>query len=304
MNSFSTIYQQRKEQFEQFLKKNVLTEIEVSFHERLYSASQYTLQAAGKRIRPILCISSFLSSQNTENISSDCFYLATALECIHTYSLIHDDLPAMDNDDYRRGKPSCHKQYTEAVAILTGDALNSFGFYLVSKIDANGDAYLHRDILMLLHEGAGATGMVSGQMEDIEMENHQENFSSQTLESIHSKKTAALITSALLMGNRLTTHWIAREKLFRQYGQKLGLLFQLTDDLLDQDGTLQAIGKTPGKDQAKGKLTYPALYGLARTIAMKDDLTKELLGLGQKLDSENAGNFFSTLPEFIANRSS
>ena len=132
---------------------------------------------------------------------------AAALECIHTYSLIHDDLPAMDDDDYRRGVLTCHKKFSESTAILAGDALNSYGFYLISQLKTN-DSELLIDILKLLHEGAGGFGMVSGQMEDLQLENNPNLFNEKTLDSIHNKKTGALIVASLLIGNRLTEDWI------------------------------------------------------------------------------------------------
>ena len=226
--------------------------------------------------------------------------MASALECIHTYSLIHDDLPAMDNDDYRRGVLTCHKKFSESTAILAGDALNSFGFYLVSQLEVK-DSNLLIAILKLLHEGAGGPGMVSGQMEDLQLENNPEFFSEEILSSIHRKKTGALIVSSLLIGNRLSENWEQKEYSFRIYGEKLGLLFQITDDILDEESSFEELGKTPGKDAANGKLTYPALYGMEKTKRLRDEIKQELISIAQNLEDSNS-IFFKKLPVYIAER--
>ncbi len=299
MENFLTLFNDRKQKFETFFHEIIFKELQKKFHPLLAEASIYSLNAGGKRVRPILAISAFLSS-NSNDIADNVLYIASALECIHTYSLIHDDLPAMDNDDYRRGVLTCHKKFSESTAILAGDALNTFGFYLVSKIVAN-DNYLHHDILELLHEGAGGPGMVSGQIEDLQLENNPNLFSEETLASIHKKKTGALIVSSLLIGNRLSDNWKLKETAFRLYGEKVGLLFQITDDILDEESSFEELGKTPGKDAANGKLTYPSLYGMEKTKRLRDEIKQELISIAQTLEDSNS-IFFKKLPVYIAER--
>ncbi len=301
MENFLTIFNNRKQKFETFFQDIIFIELKKKFHPLLAEASIYSLNAGGKRVRPVLTISAFLSS-NSIGIANNVLLMASALECIHTYSLIHDDLPAMDNDDYRRGVLTCHKKFSESTAILAGDALNSFGFYLVSQIAAN-DSYLHSDILKILHEGAGGPGMVSGQMEDLQLENNPNLFSEEILASIHRKKTGALIVSSLLIGNRLSDNWKSKEDAFRLYGEKLGLLFQITDDILDEESSFEELGKTPGKDAANGKLTYPALYGMEKTKQLRNEVKLELISIAEHLEDSNS-IFFKKLPVYIAERKS
>lgn len=297
-NSFSEILKSRQATFEEFFHKRIFKEIQGSFHPRLAEAAIYSLSAGGKRIRPILVLSAYLS-RFSQDLDSDAFYMASALECIHTYSLIHDDLPSMDDDDYRRGVLTCHKKYSESTAILAGDALNSFGFFLVSKLAHKKDNTLLSDILAILHTGAGGPGMVSGQIEDLENEAKKENVSLEVLERIHARKTGALITASLLIGNRLLEDYKEYEDLFREYGKKIGMLFQITDDIIDSEGSFEEIGKTPGKDAAKGKLTYPNFFGLEKTKRIRDQLTEELMVLGEKIETKA---FFKDLPKYIAKR--
>ncbi|MBP7282443.1 MAG: polyprenyl synthetase family protein [Leptospiraceae bacterium] len=301
MENFLTLFNNRKQEFETFFQEIIYTELKKKFHPLLAEASIYSLNAGGKRVRPVLAISAFLSS-NSIDIANNVLYMASALECIHTYSLIHDDLPAMDDDDYRRGVLTCHKKFSESTAILAGDALNSFGFYLVSQLEAK-DNYLYSDILKLLHEGAGGPGMVSGQMEDLQLENNPDLFSEETLASIHRKKTGALIVSSLLIGNRLSENWEQKEYPFRIYGEKIGLLFQITDDIIDEESSFEELGKTPGKDAANGKLTYPALYGMEKTKRLRDEIKQELISIAQTLEDSNS-IFFKKLPVYIAERKS
>lgn len=293
---FLNLLKQRKESFDVFFTKSVIPEIQNAFHPKLAEACIYSLNAGGKRIRPILVLSAFES--RLVNPTPSAFFLASAIECIHTYSLIHDDLPSMDNDDYRRGVLTCHKKFSESTAILAGDALNAFGFFLLSKIkDQDND--FHSDALKILHDGAGGPGMVSGQIEDLENEAHPHQTDISILERIHRRKTGALIVASLLLGNRLHSDHKAYENLFQEYGEKIGLLFQITDDIIDTEGSFADLGKTPGKDEAKGKLTYPSFYGLMETKKIRDVLEQELKNLGNHLESKP---FFSYLPEYIAKR--
>lgn len=299
LDDFLILYDQRKLQVENIINVIILNEkIKKSFHPLLYSAVKYTLNAGGKRFRPVITLSSYLAG-GRYNLSNDILFLASAVELIHTYSLIHDDLPSMDNDDFRRGIPTCHKAYSESTAILAGDALNAYAFYLVSQLKLK-DGNTIKDLLSILHDGAGGPGMISGQIEDIDNEKNPVK-KIKTLERIHNLKTGALIQSSMLMGNRLRNDYKKRESSVKEYANKLGLLFQITDDILDIEGTREELGKTPGKDSKSEKLTFPSLYGMDKSKKMADRLKSLLVRLAKKLESDNE-IFFKTLPEYIVRR--
>jgi geranylgeranyl diphosphate synthase type II len=320
MKNFQDALEFRKTSFEKFFQSVIFSEIKKTFHPLLAEACIYSLSAGGKMFRPVLAISAYISSSKDIDLErGDIYYLASALECIHTYSLIHDDLPSMDNDNYRRGILTNHKKFSESTAILAGDALNSFAFNLLKYVknpyfdsflnpsldyddsmELEFDPFLHRDLIHLLHEGSGGPGMVSGQIEDIESEK-LEKPTGDILHIIHAKKTGALITASLLLGNRLGSDWVDREAIFREYGEKLGLLFQITDDILDEESNLSELGKTPGKDKAKGKLTFPSLYGMEKAKKSRDQLTKQLKELSKNIIA-NSDKFFQFLPDYIAER--
>ncbi len=291
MKNFLEHTKLRRNEFEKFLETHIYPDFKKKFHPILAESCIYSLEAGGKRIRPILAIESYLSS-NEIKYKEEIFYLAASLECIHTYSLIHDDLPSMDNDDYRRGILTNHKKFSESTAILAGDALNSFSFYLLSRFKEECS-----DLLEILHKGAGGEGMVSGQIEDILMENNQNNFSDKNLESVHEKKTGALILSSLLLGNRLASNFQDKENFFMEYGKALGLLFQISDDVLDFEGSFEEIGKTPKKDLETNKLTYVNLYGIEKAKNIKFQIANELSEKGKKISS-----FFQLLPIYISER--
>ena len=294
INSFSEYCFFLREKIEDFLKSIIFPELESISHPLLYDSIYYCLNG-GKRIRPILCLSTFLSSEE-QNLNDDILYLSISLECIHTYSLIHDDLPSMDNDDYRRNLPSCHKKFGENIAILTGDALNSYAFFLLSKINHHKIS----QIIHVLHKGAGLNGMISGQMYDILSEgkfNHKEKI----LYDIYNKKTAALITTSLILGAILNGNFTDKQiNLLEQYGQKLGFLFQLKDDILDIEGEMEVIGKTPGKDEKAQKLTYPSFFGLEESYEKTKHLIGELITISNSLFPNNI--FFQELPNYIVQR--
>ncbi len=235
---------------------------------------------------------------NSEDTNS--LTLGASIECMHTYSLIHDDLPSMDNDDFRRGLPTNHKQFSESTAILAGDALNSFSFYLCSRIEKQNDSGIHKNLIELLHFGGGGPGMVSGQVMDLYHEKTNEQ-SSENLKIIHSLKTGALITATLLMGNRLREDYIERENLIRKYGEELGILFQITDDILDEESSFSELGKTPGKDSAMGKLTYPSMFGMEESKNLKKYHQSNLEEIAEKL-KEPEDKVFKILPAYIAQR--
>ncbi|HSE91902.1 MAG TPA: farnesyl diphosphate synthase [Methylomirabilota bacterium] len=243
----------------------------------VHRAMRYSVMAGGKRLRPILVIA---GAEAVGGGSDTVLPTACALELIHTYSLIHDDLPAMDDDDYRRGRPTSHKVFGEAMAILAGDALLTLAFRLVAD-----NATLVRDpgticaVVAEIATAAGTGGMVGGQVVDIESEG--KTVTAETLDYIHTHKTAALIRVALRSGALLAGAPPAELQAITTTGERLGLAFQIVDDILDVEGSLEELGKTSGSDERKQKATYPALHGLdasrrrARTLIQdaKDALT-------------------------------
>ncbi|MBZ5659533.1 MAG: polyprenyl synthetase family protein [Acidobacteriia bacterium] len=225
----------------------------------IHTAMRYSVQAGGKRVRPILCLEAarIFSPDVTPVLPVAC-----ALEFIHTYSLIHDDLPALDNDDLRRGKPTCHKKFGEATAILAGDALLTLAFETL----ANAPVDPTRRVAILSHVGASAgtvNGMVGGQIADLEAEGR--DIQPKELEYIHRSKTAALIRASVVSGaiaGGADDDNVAR---LRRFGETIGWAFQVVDDILDVEETSATLGKTAGKDAAQKKATYPALYGLEKS---------------------------------------
>lgn len=306
---FKELISKRKAIFGRYFVNHTYPLIQKKTHKRLASAMLYSLEAGGKKFRPILTISAFLANGNEAEPSTDALLLGAACELIHTYSLIHDDLPAMDNDDLRRGIPTCHTKYTDSTAILAGDGLNSLGFYLVSRVvPREDDMHLIADLYDILHDGAGIRGMVSGQSEDLEMDGRfgplpqdSNDNPKDTLERIHSRKTGALITASLLLGNRLRRDHASREFFLRSYGEKLGMLYQLTDDILDVEGIKEELGKTPGKDANLGKLTYVTLYGMEDSKKKVQELITELETLADSIESKNE-IFFKSLPHYLGSR--
>ncbi|HUL29263.1 MAG TPA: farnesyl diphosphate synthase [Thermodesulfobacteriota bacterium] len=240
----------------------------------LHNAMRHSLFAGGKRIRPILSIASFEAAGGKgERILP----FACALEMIHTYSLIHDDLPALDNDDYRRGKPTCHKVFGEAVALLAGDGLLTEAFRLMANRVGKGhfpsDDAVALDLINEVGQAAGVLGMVGGQVVDVESEGKTVDLP--TVQYIHTRKTGAMILVSVRVGARLAG---AQEPLLRfltRYGESLGLAFQIADDILNVEGKSALMGKKTGSDLSKGKATYPSVLGLEESKAR----AKELVGM-------------------------
>ncbi|MBI2162375.1 MAG: polyprenyl synthetase family protein [Candidatus Rokubacteria bacterium] len=224
----------------------------------VHRAMRYSVMAGGKRLRPILVIA---GAEAVGGTPGTVLPAACALELIHTYSLIHDDLPAMDDDDYRRGRLTNHKVFGEAIAILAGDALLTLAFRLVTDTTARvNDARVLRDVVVELADAAGTFGMVGGQVVDIESEGKA--ITAETLEYIHRHKTAALIRASLRVGALLAGGDAKAVAAIGEAGSDLGLAFQIVDDILDVEGSLEELGKTAGSDARKQKATYPALHGL------------------------------------------
>ncbi|MCS7063008.1 MAG: polyprenyl synthetase family protein [Methylacidiphilales bacterium] len=248
--------------------------------ETLHRAMRYSLFAGGKRLRPVLTLAA------CEAVGGDyrrAMPLACAVECIHTYSLIHDDLPCMDDDDFRRGKPTNHRVFGEGVAVLAGDALQALAFYLISQSKA-GRRYEHRAYLAELAWAAGSHALVGGQVAD--MEGERKKLSLEELEFIHRGKTAALICSSLRLGAMAGDAGEAELRAITRFGQAVGLAFQVVDDILDVTQTSEKLGKSAGKDIAAEKSTYPALLGLEEAKKVAERLTKKAIDalkvLGQK----------------------
>jgi geranylgeranyl diphosphate synthase type II len=224
-------------------------------------AMRYSLFAGGKRVRPILCLA---AAEAVGGRPDKTMPAACALECIHTYSLIHDDLPAMDDDDFRRAKPTNHKIYGEAGAILAGDGLLTFAFELLSSPEfAFAPEKRRLQVVNLIARAAGPLGMVGGQALDIACEGKEITF--ETLQFIHSRKTGALITASVQAGAILGGAAPEQFKALTEYGEKIGLTFQIVDDLLNVEGTLKQLGKAAGSDAARQKATYPAFFGVEAT---------------------------------------
>ena len=232
----------------------------------IHQAMRYSVLAGGKRIRPILCLE---SARIFAADVSAALHPACAIEFIHTYSLIHDDLPALDNDDLRRGKPTCHKKFGDATAILAGDALLTLAFETIGA--APVDAARRVDMVTEVATAAGTVnGMVGGQVADLEAEGRR--IEPEMLEYIHRSKTAALIRASVTTGALCagaTAEDVAR---LRRFGESIGWAFQVTDDILDVEESSAALGKTAGKDIAQQKATYPSIYGLARSHEIANDL--------------------------------
>ncbi len=232
----------------------------------IHRAIRYSVFAGGKRIRPILCLE---SARIFEAKPQGALRVACALEFIHTYSLIHDDLPALDNDDLRRGKPTCHKRFGEATAILAGDALLTLAFETLSIAPVEPARRV-----AVIHEIATAAGtrdgMVGGQVADLEAEGRE--VKPEMLEYIHRSKTAALIRAAIVAGALCAGAAEADVARLRRFGDNIGWAFQVVDDILDVEEPSAALGKTAGKDQAQRKATYPALYGLEKSHQVAREL--------------------------------
>ena len=240
--------------------------------QQLREAMAYSLLAGGKRLRPVLVL---MACEACGGDAEAALPAACAIEMIHTYSLIHDDLPAMDDDDYRRGRLTNHKVFGDALAILAGDALLTLAFEVVAR-DVRPAAVAAACCADLAF-AAGACGMVGGQVADVESENRSGHGadSLEHLQSIHRRKTGRLIRSALTMGGRIALADVATQGTLDHYGTCIGLAFQIADDVLDVTGTQDKLGKGVGKDAGHGKLTYPGLIGLERSRQMARDLIDE-----------------------------
>lgn len=244
--------------------------IEGDYPKEIVEAMRYSLFAGGKRLRPILTIA---ACETVGGKAEDVIKVACALECIHTYSLIHDDLPVMDDDDYRRGMPTCHKVYGEAIAILAGDGLLTYAFELLTDIDEK-KVTNYRNLINVIREiavAAGIKGMIAGQVVDMLSEKGKKEKSTELLDYIHKNKTAALFKASIKCGALIAGASYGELAALDSYAHHFGLAFQITDDILDIEGTTNELGKPVGSDEKNQKLTYPLLYGLERSKEMAID---------------------------------
>lgn len=262
--------------------------------QTIHKAMRYSLFAGGKRIRPVLCMA---AAEAVCDAPAGVEAVAASLELIHTYSLIHDDLPALDNDDLRRGVPTCHKVFGDAMAILTGDALLTLAFEVLARIPADAERRVK-----LIHELATASGtvggMIGGQVHDIEGEGAPPT--AQLLASIHRAKTGALLRASLRMGAIFGGADEQQLRDLSKYGEHVGLVFQIVDDVLDVEESSENLGKTAGKDAEQRKVTFPAVYGLDASRAMAEE---QRLGAHLALKSfDERAERLRELADFIVRR--
>ncbi len=263
------------------------------------AAMRYSLFAGGKRLRPILCLAAAGAVSDDPAVAKRVLPVACALECIHTYSLIHDDLPAMDNDDLRRGKPTNHKVFGEAAAILAGDGLLTFAFELLSgPACACLDSASCIRIMGCIAKAAGSAGMVGGQSLDMLYEGKEISY--ETLRDIHRSKTGALITASVLSGAMAAGAGRAQEKALERYGGRIGLAFQVVDDILDVESTAEELGKPAGSDSRSAKATYPSLFGLGTSRIMAQEAAQEAIAALQ--DFDHKAEPLRNLAEYIVRR--
>ena len=235
----------------------------------IHKAMRYSLFAGGKRLRPILCLA---AAEACGGKIDNALPLACAMECIHTYSLVHDDLPSMDNDDFRRGRPTCHKVFGEGIAVLAGDALLTIAFEIVSRVEFSP----RHNMSILLREiavAAGSRKLIAGQVADLEAEGRKIDMAG--LRYIHENKTAAILTTSVRLGAMSAGAKPKQLDAITKFGRALGLAFQIIDDILDVTQTAEKLGKSAGKDIAAKKATYPAVIGLEKSRTEAKRLTRQ-----------------------------
>jgi len=250
---------------------------------QLFEAMRWSALGPGKRLRPFFV---FASATLFGVSAAAAARVASAVEFVHCYSLIHDDLPAMDDDDFRRGRPSCHKRFDEATAILAGDALQSLAFEILAHAETHGDPAVRAALVTAMAKAIGAQGMVGGQMMDLQSEGKV--LESASITRLQRLKTGALMAFSCTAGAVLAKTGESPRHALHAYAHDLGLAFQIADDLLDAEGTREATGKTPGKDQAAGKVTFVSVLGLERARSqaalLADQACKHLDLFGTKAD--------------------
>ncbi len=263
----STYLAKRKEAIEVALD----SALPVIYPEKIYEAMRYSLLAGGKRVRPILCLASCELVGGTTSMAMP---TACAMEMIHTMSLIHDDLPAMDNDDYRRGKLTNHKVYGDDIAILAGDALLTYAFEFIATKTENVPPQQVLQTIAHLGRAAGAGGLIGGQVVDVESEG-KTDVSLETLNYIHAHKTGALLEACVVCGAILASASEADLQRLSRFAKNIGLAFQIIDDILDITATQEELGKTAGKDVQAGKVTFPSLWGIEESRRQASQLVAD-----------------------------
>ena len=251
---------------------------------KIKSAMEYSLMSNGKRLRPILCIAA--AETVGSHLEDDTLRAACAIEMIHTYSLIHDDLPAMDNDNLRRGQPTCHIKFDEATAILAGDALPTMAFEILSSVEsADKDHTFNRlRVIQTIAIAAGCKGMIEGQMQDIAAEGNLLGL--ENLKKMHRLKTGALIEASVISGTILGEGNHDQIETLKNYARNIGLAFQITDDILNVEGDPDIMGKDVGTDQARGKSTYPSILGMAKSKEFAKKLVNDALKVLDNFDNK------------------
>jgi geranylgeranyl diphosphate synthase type II len=237
------------------------------FPASIHQAMRHSVFAGGKRLRPILCMEA--GRVIADNLPVGVEELGSALEMLHTYSLIHDDLPALDNDDLRRGRPTCHKVFGEATAILAGDGLQTYAYEVLAQLKCSAEARV-AIIREIAHATGTVDGMIGGQVLDLEAEH--KHADAETLEYIHRSKTGALLSASVVTGGMYADASVAQTQNLRDFGMNIGLAFQIVDDVLDVTQTSEQLGKTAGKDTATEKSTYPSLFGIDASLKKADEL--------------------------------
>lgn len=267
---------------------------EVSYNQHLYDAMAYSINLGGKRIRPILMLLTYsIYNDNYEKIMP----IAAAIEMIHTYSLIHDDLPCMDDDDLRRGKPTNHKVFGESMAVLAGDALLNEAMNIMFDFCINNDINSLR-ACKIISQAAGAEGMIGGQVVDILSEG--KSISNEELLYMHNKKTGELIRAAVIAGAVIGGASKEEETLFDKFGKKLGLAFQIKDDILDVTSSKEVLGKTVNSDIYNNKTNFISMYGLEKCNELCENLTKECMDILNKISEDTTG--LKEITEFLLRR--
>jgi len=260
----------------------------------IHRAMHYSLFAGGKRIRPILCLA---AAEACGGDPAEALPLACAVECIHTYSLVHDDLPAMDNDDFRRGRPTCHKVFGEGIAVLAGDALLTVAFEIAAQ-SRGWPRYPHRQLILELARAAGSRQLIAGQVADLESEGR--SIPLRDLRFIHERKTSALLCCAVRLGGMSANCTPKQLDALTRFGSNVGLAFQVIDDILDITQTSEKLGKTAGKDVKARKATYPALVGLERSKQIAEQLTQKAFAALEPFGRR--GTALRALAEFLLRR--
>lgn len=268
-----------------------------AYPESIHCAMRHSVFAGGKRLRPVLCMEAARMLSANGSMPQGVDELGSALEMLHTYSLVHDDLPALDNDDLRRGHPTCHVAFGEATAILAGDALQTLAYEVLANLKCSADERV-RIIAEIAHATGTVEGMIGGQVVDLESEHMKAD--ARVLEYIHRAKTGALITASVVTGGIYAGADPSQLQRLRDFGRSIGLAFQIVDDVLDVTQSSEQLGKTAGKDTACDKATYPALFGVEESLRRADDLVAQSMAALSTFGSR--AQTMKELAEFLVSR--